>query len=62
VKTLHLLRKIDSLQARSEQHFMETIEKDMSSSEESSPMYQRFKQKKLEKERQSQARKKKQEQ
>jgi len=36
---------------------METIEKDMSSSEESSPMYQRFKQKKLEAERQAKARK-----
>lgn len=46
VKTLKLLRDIDSLQARSEQHFYETVEKEMSSSEESSPMYQRFKKKK----------------
>ena len=47
VKTLKLLRNIENLQPRSEQNFMEVVEKDMSSSEESSPMYQRFKQKKL---------------
>lgn len=50
VKTLKLLRDIDALQARSEQHFYETVEKDMSSSEESSPMYQKFKKKKIESE------------
>ena len=42
-QTLKLLRGLEDLQPRSEQHFIETVEKDRSSSEESSPMYQQFK-------------------
>ena len=42
VKTFKLLRDIEKLHTRSEQHFMEVVEKEMSSSEDSSPMYKRF--------------------
>ena len=48
VKTFKLLRDIEKLHTRSEQHFIEVVEKEMSSSEDSSPMYQRFRKHKLE--------------
>ena len=47
-KTMKLLRDFESIKPRSEQNFNSVYEKDMSSSEESSPMYQSWKKKKLE--------------
>ena len=47
MKTLELLRDLENLKPRSEQYFIETWEKDRSSSEESSPMYLKFKAQKL---------------
>ena len=46
-KTMKLLREFENLKPRSEQNFTAVYEKDMSSSEESSPMYQKWKKIKL---------------
>lgn len=43
VKTLALLRDLENLKPRSESCFIDPYERDRSSSEESSMMYQRFK-------------------
>ena len=48
VKTLKLLRDFENLKPRSEQNFTEPYEKDMTSSEESSPMYKKWKAVKME--------------